>query len=217
MSHATYELKASPRKSSGKGAARQLRRNGMVPAVIYGDKKEPVSIALPIKELSQKLHGGGFLTTLATLDVDGDKHQVLPKDFQVDPVRDFITHVDFLRITKDSRVTVDIPVHFLNQEASPGIKRGGVLNIVRHEIEVLVPAMAIPDYFEADLTGLEIGDSIHISHVKLPDGVKPTITDRDFTIATVAGAAALKPEPGEEDVEAVEADEADDKEEEETE
>ncbi|MCB1449877.1 MAG: 50S ribosomal protein L25/general stress protein Ctc, partial [Nitratireductor sp.] len=184
MSHETYELKAQLRDRTGKGASREYRRNAMVPAVIYGDKKEPLPIALPFKELSLRLNAGGFMTTLATIDVNGEKHQVLPKDFQVDPVREFITHVDFLRISASSRVTVEIPVHFLNEEACPGLKRGGVLNIVRHEVELEVPATAIPDAIEIDLTGREIGDSIHISHVKLPEGAKPTITDRDFTIAT---------------------------------
>ena len=192
MSHETYELKAQLRDRTGKGASREYRRNAMVPAVIYGDKKEPLPIALPFKELSLRLNAGGFMTTLATIDVNGEKHQVLPKDFQVDPVREFITHVDFLRISASSRVTVAIPVHFLNEEACPGLKRGGVLNIVRHEVELEVPATAIPDAIEIDLTGREIGDSIHISHVKLPEGAKPTITDRDFTIATIAGSSASR-------------------------
>ncbi|MEZ5790763.1 MAG: 50S ribosomal protein L25/general stress protein Ctc [Nitratireductor sp.] len=192
MSHETYELKAQLRDRTGKGASREYRRNAMVPAVIYGDKKEPLPIALPFKELSLRLNAGGFMTTLATIDVNGEKHQVLPKDFQVDPVREFITHVDFLRISASSRVTVEIPVHFLNEEACPGLKRGGVLNIVRHEVELEVPATAIPDAIEIDLTGREIGDSIHISHVKLPEGAKPTITDRDFTIATIAGSSASR-------------------------
>ncbi len=116
MSHDTYELPAQLRNRTGKGAARELRRNSMVPAVIYGDKKDPVAIALPSKELTMRIHAGGFLTTIATIDVDGTKHQVLPKDYQTDPVRDFITHVDFLRISKDSKVVVEVPVHFLNEE-----------------------------------------------------------------------------------------------------
>jgi large subunit ribosomal protein L25 len=202
MSHEGYELKAEQRERVGKGAARQLREKGMVPAVIYGASKQPLPIAISRKEVTLRIHDGGFLTTLATIDVIGEKHQVLPKDYQTDPVRDFVTHVDFLRITEDSRVVVQIPVHFAGGENSPGLKRGGVLNIVRHEIEVECPAMAIPDAFEIKLDGLDIGDSVHISHVALPDGVKPTITDRDFTIATIAGSSAMKPEPveGEETV-----------------
>ncbi|MCG6857802.1 MAG: 50S ribosomal protein L25/general stress protein Ctc [Salaquimonas sp.] len=202
MSQQSYELKAERREKVGKGAAREFRRNGLVPAVIYGDKKDPLAIALSRKEVTLRLHGGGFMTTLATIDIGGEKHQVLPRDYQSDPVRDFVTHVDFLRIGKGSRVVVEIPVHFVNEDDSPGLKRGGVLNIVRHEIEVECPATAIPDAFEIDLDGLDIGDSVHISHVSLPDGVTPTITDRDFTIATIAGAAAMKPEEDEEGEEA---------------
>jgi len=197
MSHDSYELKAEARERVGKGSARELRRNGKVPAVIYGDKQSPLSIALSYKDVYYKIHGGGFMTTVATIDVDGQKIQVLPKDYQLDPVRDFPIHVDFLRISKDSVVTVQIPVHFANEEKSPGIKRGGVLNIVRHEVEFTAPANAIPDFITVDLTGLEIGDSVHISAVKLPANVKPTIADRDFTIATVAAPAGLKSEESE--------------------
>ena len=188
----TYELKAEARERVGKGSAREVRRNGKVPAVIYGDKQPPLAIALPYKDVYYKIHGGGFLTTIATIDVDGKKIEVLPKDYQLDPVRDFPVHVDFLRIGKDTVVTVDIPVHFINEEMSAGIRRGGVLNIVRHEIQVRCPSDAIPDHFDVDLTGLEIGDAVHISALKLPENVKPTITDRDFTIATIAAPAVLK-------------------------
>lgn len=194
----TYELKAEARERVGKGSARAIRRNGKVPAVIYGEKQAPVSITLPYKEIHKKIHTAGFLTTIATIDVEGKKVQVLPKDYQLDPVRDFTLHVDFLRIGRNTIVTVNIPVHFLNEEESPGIERGGVLNIVRHEVEFTCPATAIPDFIEADLTGLDIGDSVHISSIKLPDGVEPTITDRDFTIATVAAPAVLKSEEEEE-------------------
>ena len=194
MSQASYELKAEVREQVGKGSARAVRNNGKVPAVIYGDKQPPLAIALSYKEIYYKIHGGGFLTTVATIDVDGKKIQVLPKDFQLDPVRDFPMHVDFLRVSKDTEVNVQIPVHFINEEKSPGIKRGGVLNIVRHEVEFHCPANAIPDSITVDLDGAEIGDSIHISSVKLPAGVKPVIADRDFTIATIAGSAAMKSE-----------------------
>lgn len=190
----SYELKAEARETVGKGSARELRRNGKVPAVIYGDKQTPLAIALNYKDLYYKIHGGGFMTTIATIDVDGKKHQVLPKDYQLDPVRDFPVHVDFLRVSKNTVVTVNIPVHFINDEKSAGIKRGGVLNIVRHDIEAHVPANEIPDFIEVDLAGADIGDSIHISAVKLPKDVKPTITDRDFTIATIAAPAVLKSE-----------------------
>jgi len=198
MSHDTYELKADAREKVGKGSARETRRNGKVPAVIYGDKQPPLAIALPYKELYYKIHGGGFMTTIATIDVAGQKIQVLPKDYQLDPVRDFPIHVDFLRVGKDTLVTVDVPVHFINEEKSPGIKRGGVLNVVRHEVEFTVPANAIPDFITVDLEGTEIGDSIHISAVKLPAGVKPVISDRDFTIATIAGSSASRSDADEE-------------------
>ena len=192
MSNVAYELKAEARAQVGKGSARELRRNGLIPAVIYGDKQDPVSIALSRNEVTKKIHAGGFLTTLATIEVDGKKYSVLPKDFQLDPVRDFLMHVDFLRVSKDTQVTVEVPVHFENEEKSPGLKRGGVLNVVRHTVECHCPANAIPDAITVDLTGLEIGDGIHISHVTLPKGVEPTITDRDFTIATIAAPAGLK-------------------------
>ncbi|MCP4314623.1 MAG: 50S ribosomal protein L25/general stress protein Ctc [Hyphomicrobiales bacterium] len=194
----SYELKAEARERVGKGSARELRRNGMIPAVIYGDKQPPVSIALPYKDVTMKIHSGGFMTTIATIDVDGKKIRVLPKDYQLDPVRDFTMHVDFLRISKNTSVTVDVPVHFINEEESPGIKRGGVLNIVRHTVEVNCPADSIPESFIADLTGLDLGDGIHISGITLPEEVELTITDRDFTIATIAAPAGLKSEEEEE-------------------
>jgi large subunit ribosomal protein L25 len=200
----SYELKAEARDRVGKGSARELRRNGMIPAVIYGDKQPPVSIALPYKEVTMKIHDGGFMTTIATIDVDGKKIRVLPKDYQLDPVRDFTMHVDFLRISKHTKVTVDVPMHFINEEESPGIKRGGVLNIVRHAVEVYCPADSIPEAFIGDLTGLDLGDGIHISDITLPEGIELTITDRDFTIATIAAPAGLKSE----EEEAAEAEEA---------
>ena len=192
----TYELKAEARERVGKGSARELRRNGKIPAVIYGDKQPPLAITVPYKEIFYKIHGGGFMTTVTTIDVDGQKIKVLPKDYQLDPVRDFPMHVDFLRVSKHTEVNVNVPVRFLNEEKAPGIKRGGVLNIVRHEVELHCAADAIPEFIEIDLTGLEINDSIHISAVKLPKGTKPVIADRDFTIATVAAPAGLKSEEG---------------------
>lgn len=194
MSHDSYELKAEARERVGKGSARDIRRNGRIPAVIYGGKEPPLAITLPYKEVFLKIHGGGFMTTVATIDVDGKKHQVLPKDYQLDPVRDFPMHVDFLRVSKDTVVNVEVPVHFINEEKSPGIKRGGVLNIVRHEVEFHCPADAIPEFITVDLDGTEIGDSIHISAVKLPKGVTPVIADRDFTIATIASSSGARSE-----------------------
>ncbi|PDS46621.1 50S ribosomal protein L25/general stress protein Ctc [Rhizobium anhuiense] len=188
MSQETYELKAEARERVGKGSARELRRNGLIPAVIYGDKQAPISIALNTNEVTKRIHAGGFMTTVATIEVDGKKYKVLPKDYQLDPVRDFTMHVDFLRVSGNTQVTVEIPVHFINEAKSPGIKVGGVLNIVRHEVEVHCPADAIPEFFNVDLNGKKIGDSIHISEVTLPKGVTPVI-DRDFTIATIIAPA----------------------------
>lgn len=180
----SYELKAEARDLAGKGSARAVRRNGRVPAVIYGDKQAPVSISLDYKEIFYKIHGGGFLHTVATIDVNGTKYRVLPKDYQLDPVRDFPMHVDFLRVSANSKLKVNIPVHFINQDISVGIKRGGIMNIVRHEVECMCPVDAIPDFIEVDLAEVDIAHSVHISSVKLPEGVTPTIK-RDFTVATI--------------------------------
>ena len=190
------ELKAWARQGSGKGGARAVRREGRVPGTLYGDRLDPQTIAVDYRAITQQLHTGHFQSTVFVLDVEGKKTRVIPRAVQLDPVRDFPIHVDFLRLSKDALVTVAVPVRFLNEAASPGLKRGGVLNIVRHEIPVRCPADAIPDHFEVDLTGLEIGDSVHISAVKLPEGVRPTITERDFTVATIVGRAAEEPVPG---------------------
>jgi len=202
MSHASYELKAETRERVGKGSSRELRRNGLIPAVIYGDKQAPVSIALSTKEVTMKIHAGGFMTTVATIDVNGEKIRVLPKDYQLDPVRDFTMHVDFLRVSKDSQVTVAVPVHFENEEKSPGLKAGGVLNIVRHDVELNVSANDIPEFLTVDLSGLKVGDAIHISNIKLPKGATPVITDRDFTIATIVAPAGGVKEEAEGEAEA---------------
>lgn len=206
----TAELKATPRERVGKGAARQLRLTGLIPAVIYGDKKPPLAIAISYKEAMLSIHAGGFLSHIITVDVDGEKHKVIPRDYQLDPVRDFAIHVDFLRIGANTRLTIEVPVHFINEEESPGLKRGGVLNIVRHTVEVTCPADSIPEAFEFDMTGVDVGDSIHISAVTLPAGVKPVITDRDFTIATLAAPSALRSEEnaaGDDEAEEVEKEE----------
>ena len=205
----SYELKAEMRDRVGKGAARALRRDKKVPAVIYGDKKPPLPIAIDYKEAFMKLHGGGFMSTVATIDVNGEKVKVIPKDYALDPVRDFLIHVDFLRITKGAKLTVEVPVLFENEDASPGIKRGGVLNVVRYTVELECPADAIPENLVVDLGALDLGDGAHISDVTLPEGCVPTITDRDFTIATIATPAGikedLKDEDGEEGAEGEEA------------
>jgi large subunit ribosomal protein L25 len=185
------QLKAEARDRVGKGAARAVRRQDKVPAVIYGDRKPPLTISLPQRETTQRLHAGGFLTHLVEIELNGEKIRAIPKDYQLDPVRDFLVHVDFLRVGEGARLTLNVPVHFTNHPLSPGLKRGGVLNVVRHGIEMVVPADAIPEFIEIDLSGLEIGDSVHISAVTLPEGTRPTITDRDFTVATIAGAASM--------------------------
>jgi large subunit ribosomal protein L25 len=195
MAEAT-ELKAWARPRTGKGGARSVRREGRIPGTLYGDKQEPQTIAVDYRAISQQLLTGHFQSTIFVLDVDGKKTQVIPRGVQLDPVRDFPIHVDFMRVSKDALVTVEVPVHFLNDAASPGLKRGGVLNVVRHTIPVRCPADKIPDHFDVDLTGLEIGDSVHISSIVLPEGVRPTITERDFTVATIVGRSADEAAPG---------------------
>ncbi len=181
----SYTVKAEAREKVGKGAARNLRRSGKVPAVIYGDKQEPLPIAIDYKETFLRLHSGGFLTTVATIEVDGKKIRVLPKDYQLDVVKDTLVHVDFLRVSARSIVTVRVPVHFENEDEAPGIKaKNGVLNIAEHDVNVHAPAEGIPDAFTVDLTGMEIGDSIHASQLKLPKGVT-LVDDSDFVVASI--------------------------------
>lgn len=187
-------LAASSRPISGTGPARAVRRDGLVPAVIYGNDLEPVSISVERKALERQIHVPGFFIRLVDVALDGKSHRVLPREVQFHPVSDVPLHVDFLRFSADRKITVAVPVQFLNEEESPGLKRGGVLNIVRHEVEVLCIADNIPQIFEIDLTGLDIGDAIHASMVTLPDGVTFTITDRDFTIATVAAPTVITDE-----------------------
>ena len=185
-------LKAQAREGVGKGAARELRRQGLVPAVIYGDKQSPVTIALAYKDIHKAIYAGGFLSHVIQLDVDGTSHSVIPRDYQLDPVKDFPLHVDFLRVGSGSTLHVEVHVTFTNEEQSPGLKRGGTLNVVRHTVEVIAPANAIPEELSVDLSGTEIGDSIHISAVTLPAGVTPAIKDRDFTIATIVAPSSLR-------------------------
>jgi large subunit ribosomal protein L25 len=194
MAQHSIELKATARPRAGKGAARQARREGKVPGVIYGDGQPPETIALDYNDLWKQVIKGHFTSTVFEVDIEGKKNRVIPRDLQVDPIKDQPIHVDFLRIGKDGRIRVEVPVRFVNDTLSPGLKRGGVLNIVRHDIEVICPYDKIPVFFEVDLTGLEIGRAIHISAVKMPDGIEPTIKDRDFTIATIAGAVKQEEE-----------------------
>jgi large subunit ribosomal protein L25 len=186
-------LKAEPRARIGKGASRAARREGRIPAVIYGAGEPPLAVHIEERALAKHLQTGHFMTSVVAVEVGGQAHRTLPRDVQVHPVTDRPLHVDFLRIAEDTLVTVEVPVRFVNDEASPGLKRGGVLNVVRHEVELKCPANRIPEDLVVDLTGFEVGDSIHISVVALPEGVKPTI-ERDFTIATIVAPSGLKSE-----------------------
>ena len=185
-------LPAEARERAGKGASRALRREGRVPAVIYGGKEEPTTIHVEAKELIKQLNTGHFMNSIVQIELGGDKVRTLPKDVALHPVTDRPTHVDFLRLSKDAKVEVQIPVIFLNEDASPGLKKGGVLNVVRHELDLICAADKIPTEIEIDVTGKEVGDSIHISEVSLPDGSESAITDRDYTIATLVAPSALK-------------------------
>jgi len=192
------ELSAIAREGAGKGAARATRREGRVPAVIYGDNKEPVIISLEEKYIARALLTGTLFTSISELDVDGKKHLTLVRDIQLHPVSDRPIHVDFLRVNDKTKIKVNVPVNFINQEECPGIARGGVLNVVRYDIEVLCRATKIPESLTVDLTGLDVGDSISFSAIDVPEGVTPTITDRDFTVATVTAPSALRSAEGEE-------------------
>lgn len=189
-------LSAETRDRGGKGASRELRRNGRVPAVVYGGKEEPLMIHVEEKLLMKQLMTGFFLNSVVMIEVDGKTIRTLPKDVAFHPVKDRPLHADFLRIAKDAKVQVGVPVLFENEELAPGLKRGGVLNIVRHELELICEADKIPDEIIIDVTGFDIGDSIHISHVTLPKGCESFITDRDFTIATIVAPSALKSNDG---------------------
>ncbi len=189
-------LSAETRDRGGKGASRELRREGRVPAVVYGGKEEPLMIHVEEKLLMKQLMTGHFMNSVVMIDVGGKQIRTLPKDVAFHPVKDRPIHADFLRISKDSKVQVAVPVVFINEEASPGLKRGGVLNIVRHELELICDADKMPDDIEIDVTGFDVGDSIHISAVTLPKGSESAITDRDFTIATIVAPSAMKSSEG---------------------
>jgi len=187
----TNTFSAEARTRVGKGAARAARRAGAVPAVVYGAKKDPMPITINPMALRIEISKPDFFATLYDIECNGEKERVLCRDLQLHPVTDVPMHADFLRVTEQTRINVDIAVLFENEEESPGLKGGGVLNIVRHSVEVMCRAGAIPDSIVIDLTGREVGDSIHISEVNLPDGVRPTIDDRDFTIATIAAPTVM--------------------------
>ncbi|MGC2857275.1 50S ribosomal protein L25/general stress protein Ctc [Novispirillum sp. DQ9] len=190
-------LPAQKRERAGKGAARAVRRQGLVPGVIYGDKQPAVLIQMDPRPLMAQLNKPGFYAHQYELDVDGEKFHVMAQDVQYHVVTDAPQHVDFLRVSANTLVTTEIPVEFVNNDKAPGLKRGGVLTIVRHSIEVVGKPDALPDSLVCDLTGADIGDSVHASSVTFPAGVKATITDRDFTVATIAAPSGLKSEMAE--------------------
>ncbi len=183
------------RDRAGKGAARATRRQGLVPGVVYGSKQAPVLVSIDPRPLMAAMHKAGFSTRVFDLVVEGgDTETVMVHDVQFHPVTDAPIAVDFMRVSADTDVVVEVPVHFINQDRCPGIKRGGVLNIVRHEIEVKAKANALPEAIEVDLAGVDVNESVHISAVTLPAGVTPTISDRDFTICTIAAPSGMKSE-----------------------
>jgi large subunit ribosomal protein L25 len=188
----TTKVVAKMRDRAGKGGARSSRREGLIPAVIYGDKQPPMMIAVEPKTIEREVHKEGYFNHRLTIAIDGKDHDVLPRDVQIDPVTDKTLHLDFLRIGPDSIITVQVPVHFRNEVASPGIKRGGVLNVVLHEITVRTKADRIPEFFEVDLTGLEIGHSIHMSTLAIPEGVRVVTRDDNATVASIAAPTVVR-------------------------
>ena len=193
----TIKITAEARDRAGKGAARAARRAGLIPGVIYGDNKPPVLFNVNAQSLLKILRDPAALTHIYDIEIGKDRHHVLARDIALDPVSDKAIHLDFLRVSDKTTVHAEVPVHFINEEASPGIKRGGVLNIVRHDIELVCRAEAIPEFLSLDLTGAEIGDSLRMSAIKLPEGVRAAVADRDFVIATVAAPSAVRAEAAE--------------------
>ncbi len=190
-------LEAAAREGTGKGAARRARSAGLIPGVIYGGKEAPQSITVKSNELLKQLKAGKFMSTLLNVKVDGTDNRVICRGVQRDVVKDLPTHVDFLRLSEKSRINLSIPVEFINREASPGLKRGGVLTVVRNEVELVVTAGDIPEKLVIDLTGTEVNDTLHISNIELPKGTRPTITDRDFVIANIKAPSGLKSQEAE--------------------
>ncbi|MGO9758090.1 MAG: 50S ribosomal protein L25/general stress protein Ctc, partial [Roseiarcus sp.] len=191
---ATKQLAAVARSGSGKGAARSVRREGRVPGVIYGGGEKPEPISVDFKELNRLVYGGHFLTTIFELEVAGRKERVLARDYQLDVVSDRPLHVDFLRLRTGSRVRIRTPVHVVNQDLAPGVKKGGAVNLVLHSLELWAPADAIPDSITIDLAGLDFHDSVHLSAVKLPEGCKPVETKADLTVVTIVPPTIYKEE-----------------------
>ncbi len=205
----TIDFKAEARSQVGKGSARAARRAGLVPAVIYGNKQSPISITLDANKWRQLMHKPGIFSQLMNIEVNNETHFVLPRDIQQHPVSEEAEHVDFLRVTKNARVAVGINVEFLNEDKCTGLKLGGVLNVVRPQVELNCPAISIPEKITVDLEGLNVGHTIHISTIELPDGCTPTITDRDFTVATIAAPRGGIGDSEEEETETTDNDEVD--------
>ena len=187
-------LSAEPRASVGKGAARATRRSGRVPGIIYGDGKDPMAISFEPRELSRAVNRAGFFATIVDVSVDGAVHRTLAREVQLHPISDAALHVDFMRVGAGAQVQVSVPVSFINQDNSPGLRRGGILNVIRHDIDIACSVDAIPDRIVVDLNGLEIGDSIHIEAVTMPAGVRAVLGSRDSTIASVAASSAVREE-----------------------
>ena len=198
-------LPLQTRDATGKGASRALRRSGFIPGIVYGGNQDPVSVKLPESDLHRAVRRGRFFSTLVDLDVDGKRVRAIPRDIQYDVVRDIPIHVDFLRISPNSEVTLFVPVTFVNEEESPGIRRGGVLNVVRHDVELRVRARDIPEELVVDISGLDIGDVVHFSAIELPKGARSTIIGRDFAVATIAAPSAIAAAARAEQEEAAEA------------
>lgn len=204
------KINAELRERLGKGASRAARRANLVPAVIYGDNREPTSITIPLNQIVRLINRGGFLSQAYEITADKKKESVVVRDLQLHPVNDIPQHIDFFRLSKGATLVMNIPVHIVGEEESEGLKRGGVINMTRHDIELNVPADAIPEAIEISVASLDVGDGIHISSITLPEGCTPVISDRDFTICTIAAPSALKSadEEAEDDAAAAEAAEA---------
>ena len=194
MNEVIVKINAEKRLKTGTGNSRDLRSKNLIPGIIYGEKNEPIPIALNEKELKLQLNDTGFFSKQCQITLDKENFKVLPKDIQLHPVKESILHIDFLRVGENTTVTLFVPVKFINENECEGLRQGGVLNIVRHEVELKTPVSKIPEFLEANLSGLEIGDSIHISSISLGESVNPTIQDRDFTIATIAPPTVMKVE-----------------------
>ena len=190
----THRMDAQPRTRVGKGAARRDRRNGRIPGVIYGNGQAPEKITVEPGNLDRELNTPGFFTRLYDLRIEGRKSRELAvcRDLQRDPVTDLPIHLDFLRVSATTEVTISVPVHFHNHEKSPGLERGATLDVIRHDVELVSRADSIPSYVDVDLSAFDVGASVHISHVPLPEGVRPAIQDRDFTIATLSAPRGMK-------------------------